>query len=572
MSDYTPTGNPATDADGVSDVIRAEFGLIQTAITSKADTTDIGTTIQAYDATLTSIAALGTAADKISYTTGADTWAETSLTTAARTVLDDTTVEAMVDTLGGAASSGTGGLSRLNNPAFGPITATTINGAFISRGLAATSSNLGIGNSAAGSTTTGTYVIGVGQGAAQSVTTGVNITAIGGLSVSSNVTGSNITGVGYQALSSATSGDLTAVGYRSGYLITTGTKHSIFGPYSGNQGGLDITTASGYIVLADGDGNPKIYHNGTKAFISGGLDALGTPTSGTLTHCTGIPTAGLVDAAVTLAKMANLAQDQVIGRTTASTGVPETFTVTAASRTYLDDATVADAVNTLGGATSTGTGGLMRSVSPTVSTGLGVGTAPLADRGIAIGGSGLVGVTQYGVVASFTASSGATTAAYGQAARVTTADAAFTCPDVAGFYALNHLRGASSTLQNAHGVLIADQTNGTNNYGITSAVSSGANKRNLNITGTADNVLAGKLRVGGTTAPTAEVDVTGAIAASTTLKTGSYTVATLPTPSDGLRAFVTDALAPTSLSGVVGGGAVHVPVYYSSGDASWHVE
>ena len=95
---------------------------------------------------------------------------------------------------------------------------------------------------------------------------------------------------------------------------------------------------------------------------------LGTPTSGVLTNCTGLPTAGIVDAAVTLAKMANLAQDQFIGRTTASTGVPETATVTAAARTVLDDITVAAMVDTLGGAISTGTGGIVRATSPTLVT------------------------------------------------------------------------------------------------------------------------------------------------------------------------------------------------------------
>jgi len=56
----------------------------------------------------------------------------------------------------------------------------------------------------------------------------------------------------------------------------------------------------------------------------------------------------LDDAVVTLAKMANLAQDQFIGRTTASTGVPQTATITAAARTVLDDATVAAMATTLG--------------------------------------------------------------------------------------------------------------------------------------------------------------------------------------------------------------------------------
>lgn len=55
--------------------------------------------------------------------------------------------------------------------------------------------------------------------------------------------------------------------------------------------------------------------------------ALGTPASGVLTNMTGLPTAGMVDAAVTLAKMANLATARVVGRTTAGTGVPEAVVV-----------------------------------------------------------------------------------------------------------------------------------------------------------------------------------------------------------------------------------------------------
>ena len=47
--------------------------------------------VQPVDATLTSIAALGTIAGRTIYTTGVDTWAETALTAFARTLLDDTT-------------------------------------------------------------------------------------------------------------------------------------------------------------------------------------------------------------------------------------------------------------------------------------------------------------------------------------------------------------------------------------------------------------------------------------------------------------------------------------------------
>lgn len=71
---------------------------------------------------------------------------------------------------------------------------------------------------------------------------------------------------------------------------------------------------------------------------------------------------------VTLAMQANLAQDQFIGRVTASTGVPETATITSAARTVLDDVTVAAMVDTLGGAASSGTGGIARVNSPTFTT------------------------------------------------------------------------------------------------------------------------------------------------------------------------------------------------------------
>ncbi len=66
---------------------RASYGLV------------IGTNVQAYDATLTSIASLGTAADKIAYTTGVDTWAETAITSFGRSLIDDADASAARTTL-----------------------------------------------------------------------------------------------------------------------------------------------------------------------------------------------------------------------------------------------------------------------------------------------------------------------------------------------------------------------------------------------------------------------------------------------------------------------------------------
>lgn len=55
--------------------------------------------VQPADPTLTSLAALGTAANRLAYTTGVDTWAETALTAFARTLLDDADAAAARATL-----------------------------------------------------------------------------------------------------------------------------------------------------------------------------------------------------------------------------------------------------------------------------------------------------------------------------------------------------------------------------------------------------------------------------------------------------------------------------------------
>ena len=56
--------------------------------------------VQAYDATLASLSLLGTAADRIAYTTGIDTWAETALTSFGRSLIDDADAATARTTLG----------------------------------------------------------------------------------------------------------------------------------------------------------------------------------------------------------------------------------------------------------------------------------------------------------------------------------------------------------------------------------------------------------------------------------------------------------------------------------------
>jgi hypothetical protein len=84
------------------------------------------TKITSADPELAAIAGLTSAADRLPYFTGSGTAALTTYTAAARTVDDDATVADMVNTLGGATSTGTGGLVRAGSPALtGTPTAPT---------------------------------------------------------------------------------------------------------------------------------------------------------------------------------------------------------------------------------------------------------------------------------------------------------------------------------------------------------------------------------------------------------------------------------------------------------------
>jgi hypothetical protein len=151
----------------------------------------------------------------------------------------------------------------------------------------------GTGNSAVGmqslySNSTGSSNTAVGQNALNSNTTASNNTAVGYQAGLNNVTGENNLFVGMNAGNATTSGNNTIVGRSAGESvtsggfntligniagadITTGAKNTVLGRYNGNQGGLDIRTASNHIVLSDGDGNPYAYWDNTGAMYLGGV-------------------------------------------------------------------------------------------------------------------------------------------------------------------------------------------------------------------------------------------------------------------------------------------------------------
>ena len=92
-----------TDAFTVTSLTSTARSILDDTSTSAVRTTigvAIGTDVQAYDATLAALAGVTTAADKLVYASGVDTFLTTDFTSTARTLLDDTSTSAMRTTLG----------------------------------------------------------------------------------------------------------------------------------------------------------------------------------------------------------------------------------------------------------------------------------------------------------------------------------------------------------------------------------------------------------------------------------------------------------------------------------------
>ena len=143
--------------------------------------------------------------------------------------------------------------------------------------LTSGTSNTAFGYESLKNVTTGFENVAVGNLSLRNINTGYGNTAVGNLAISTGTSITNSTAVGAEAMrlsivgannntaignsalrNTLTGANNTAVGYSAGYLISTGSKNTVLGAYSGNQGGLDIRTLSNYVVISDGDGNPRI--------------------------------------------------------------------------------------------------------------------------------------------------------------------------------------------------------------------------------------------------------------------------------------------------------------------------
>lgn len=95
-------------------------------------------------------------------------------------------------------------------------------------------------------------------------TYGQQNTAVGWYTGKGVTSGNSNTLIGSEAGEAVSTGQKnTLIGYQAGELITSGGFNVVLGGYDGNEGGLDIRTASNRVVISDGAGNIRMYIDNT---------------------------------------------------------------------------------------------------------------------------------------------------------------------------------------------------------------------------------------------------------------------------------------------------------------------
>jgi hypothetical protein len=196
------------------------------------------------------------------------------------------TVSVTVDSQGritAAANVASAGVSAATPTALGTVYGITPAGtAAVALGYqAAATTTSAVGTTAIGyqalNVNSATHNTAVGHQALVSNTTGSENMAFGTSALGGVTTGSENIGIGRGAGASAVSSNRNIfIGDDAGYLMS-GNNNTILGRFTGNQGGLNILSASNYIVLSDGDGNPLISTSNTRSVaLSGAVPQTGT--------------------------------------------------------------------------------------------------------------------------------------------------------------------------------------------------------------------------------------------------------------------------------------------------------
>jgi hypothetical protein len=130
--------------------------------------------------------------------------------------------------------------------------------------------------------------------------------------------------------------------------------------------------------------------------------------------------------------------------------------------------------------------------------GVGIGATVLLNYNLRASKNITGSTTSVGIAVDGAIQSDVTSNARIYSSQVSTADTSFTLANLFHYYAANVTKGAASTITDQFGFYTLDLTSATNNYGFYGLVSSGTNKWNLYMNGTANNYLAGNLLIGST--------------------------------------------------------------------------
>ena len=342
---YNKSGIPSTSSKAVSATMRTEFNSIETgfekvspltgkanlpvfvnsgatsqeAITASSARTKlgivIGTNVQAYDAFLTAMAALGTAAGKILYTTGVDTIAEASLTAFARSILDDANAAAVIATLGIDADIAT--LSLPADTTISAFGATVVDDA----------------DALTARTTLGVPAKTINMIAGTGISGGGTLEANRTFNHSSHtgeVTGSTALTISAAAVTLAKMANMATASliYRKtagvgvpevNTLATLKTDLGLTGTNTGDQNAAGVSIADAGGIITGTNVETALQENRTAINLNTAKVTNATHTG----EVTGSGALTITNKAVTLAKMNDMATASFIGRKTAATGVPE---------------------------------------------------------------------------------------------------------------------------------------------------------------------------------------------------------------------------------------------------------
>lgn len=419
------------------------------------------------------------------------------------------------------ASGGTTGLSFSG----GPVT---------SSGTLTMSGTLAVANGGTGITAFGTGVataLGVNVGSA-----GALVTFNGALGTPSSGTATNITGLPITAGTTGTLGvarggtGATATPTNGQLLIGNGTTFTVASLTAGTN--ITLTPGAGTLQIDAAGGGSMVYPGAGIAVSTGA--AWTTSLSSTAPIFTTSVTSPIVQGG-------SAASSTLVIQSTSGAGTSDSITFKTASQ----------------------------ATAGRISTGQnwGIGGTESSDARLAVKGN-VVGAATfgYGVLLQPTFQSGVTNTANVFNSNPSTQATAFTITQFTHYATTFNTLGAGSAITTQYAFHAASGlTQATNNRAFVGDItSSGTANWNAYMAGTAPNYFNG-YTVLGTTAQSGsnQLTVAGGVGMTNETYTTSYTVATLPAGVQGMRAYVTDATAPTFMGTLTGGGAVKCPVFYN---------